>query len=91
LEALNDNATPLQKRRFAAALEDATESLKSSSESAKAMLADQLEKKGEETNKGQLDKQEARDAQRSPASDESPREQPDYTGTGGTGQSPPHR
>jgi hypothetical protein len=55
LEALSNNATPLQKRRFAAALEDASDSIKSSTESARAMLADQIEKKGEEKNKEKLD------------------------------------
>lgn len=60
LKLLNDNATPLQKRRFAAALEDASESLKSSTESARAMLNDQLEKKGDEKNKQKLDRQEAK-------------------------------
>ena len=50
-DALNDTATPLQKRRFSAALEDASDSLQSSTESAHAMLADQIEKKGEEKSK----------------------------------------
>jgi hypothetical protein len=60
LKALDEGATPLQKKRFAAALEDATESLRSSTESARAMLADQIEKKGEEKNKEKLDRQEAK-------------------------------
>jgi hypothetical protein len=62
LSALDANSTPLQKKRFAAALEDATDSLKSSSESARSMLADQIEKKGEEKDKGKLDRQEAQQA-----------------------------
>jgi predicted nucleic acid-binding Zn-ribbon protein len=60
LKTLSDNATPLQKRRIAAALEDASDSLHSSTESARAMLADQLEKKGEEKNKEKLDRDEAK-------------------------------
>jgi ABC-type transporter Mla subunit MlaD len=62
LKTLNDNATPLQRKRFAAALEDASDSIRSSTESARAMLADQLEKKGEEKNKEKLDRQDAKDA-----------------------------
>jgi hypothetical protein len=50
LKALDDSATPAQKRRFAAALADASDSLESSMESARAMLADQIAKKGEEKN-----------------------------------------
>jgi hypothetical protein len=58
LEALNESATPLQKRRLAAALEDALDSVKTSSESARAMLSDQLAKKGEDKEKP--DRHEAR-------------------------------
>jgi hypothetical protein len=60
LEALNERATPLQKRRLAAALEDALDSVKTSSESARAMLAGQIEKKGEEKDKEKPDRREAR-------------------------------
>jgi hypothetical protein len=80
LSALNDNATPLQRKRFAAALEDATESLQSSSESAKAMLADQLEKKGEE--------KETKGAGRTRTPNASQGESPDYNGMGSAGSSP---
>ena len=62
LEALSDNATSQQKRRLAAALADASDSVKSSSDGARAMLADQIAKKGEEKNKEKLDRQEARQA-----------------------------
>lgn len=62
LEALSDNATSLQKRRLAAALADASDAVKSSSEGARAMLAEQIAKKGEEKNKEKLDRQEARQA-----------------------------
>jgi hypothetical protein len=55
LAALNESATPMQKRHFSAALEDATESLKTSTESANAMLADQIAKKGEEKSKEKSD------------------------------------
>lgn len=61
LETLNASATPLQKRRLAAALEDALESVKSSSESAQAMLTDQVAKKGEEKDKGKPERREARE------------------------------
>jgi hypothetical protein len=91
LKTLNDNATPLQRKRFAAALEDATESLRSSTESARAMLADQLEKKGEEKNKGKLDRQDAKDPSRTHSPDAGIQEPPDYTGMGGVGRTPsPH-
>lgn len=59
LKALDEKATPLQKRQFAAALEDASESIKASTENARAMLADQLEKKGEEKDKAKLDRDDA--------------------------------
>lgn len=62
LQALSDNATPLQKRRFGAAVLDASESVKSSSEGARAMLTEQTAKRGEEKNKQKLDRQEARQA-----------------------------
>ena len=65
LQALDAGATPLQKREFSAALEDAQEAVKTSTESAKAMLADQLAKKGEEKDKDKLDKQEAKEKKRS--------------------------
>jgi hypothetical protein len=51
LKALSDAATPLQKRNFAGALADASDSLSSSAESARTMLADQLAKKGEDKSK----------------------------------------
>jgi hypothetical protein len=59
IDALNDAATPLQKRRFSAALEDASDSLRSSTETARAMLADQIEKKGEEKSKGKQAREDA--------------------------------
>jgi len=48
LKALNDNATSIQKQRFATALADASDSLNSSTESARAMLASQQQKKLEQ-------------------------------------------
>ncbi len=62
LKVLGDNASPLQKRRFAAALDDASDSLRTSTETARAMLADQIEKKGEEKNKEKLDRHDAKQA-----------------------------
>ncbi len=62
LDALGDNATSLQKRHFGVALADASESVKSSSEGAHAMLTEQIAKRGEEKgekNKQKLDHQEA--------------------------------
>jgi hypothetical protein len=84
LKVLNDNTTPLQKRRFAAALEDASESLKSSTESARTLLADQIEKKGEEKNKEKLDRQEAKQTPGTHASDTEHSEPPDDAGMGRT-------
>jgi len=85
LAALNETATPLQKRRIAAALEDATDSLTTSMESARAMLADQLQKKGEEKNSGKSEHQ-ARRGNGADGGDYQP--PPDYTGMGGTGRKP---
>ena len=87
LNALNDSATPLQKRRFGVALEDALDSLKSSTDSARAMLNDQLEKKGEEKNKEKLDRHEAQQTREI----QTPEAPPNYTGAGGMGPTPqPH-
>lgn len=85
LDALDQNATPLQQRRFAAALADAVDSLETSTESARAMLADQIAKKGEEKNKEKLDQQESKQQDRS----RDVTEPPDYTGTGGVGRTLP--
>lgn len=85
LNALNDTATPMQKRRFSAALEDASDSLQSSTESARTMLADQIEKKGEEKDKEKLDRKEAQQTRDTHA----PEVPPDYTGAGGMGRTPP--
>jgi len=60
LEALSEAATPLQKRRLAAALEDAADSVRNSSESARAMLDGQIAKKGEEKDKEKPSRREAR-------------------------------
>jgi hypothetical protein len=59
LRSLEDSATPPEKRRIAIALEDASDSLQSSMDSAKSMLAAQIEKRGEEKDKEKLDRQEA--------------------------------
>jgi hypothetical protein len=66
LKTLGDNATPPQKRRIAAALEDAFDSLQSSMEGANAMLASQIAKRGEEKNKEDLDRQEAQEGRPPP-------------------------
>ncbi len=63
LKSLESRASPEEKRRIAIALEDATDSLQGSIESAKAMLASQLEKRGEEKDKEKLDRQEAKQRQ----------------------------
>jgi hypothetical protein len=55
LAVLDQNATPLERRRFAAALEDASDSLKTSVEGARVMLADQIAKKGEDKGKEKSD------------------------------------
>jgi hypothetical protein len=85
LAALSESATPLRKRRIAAALEDATDSLTSSTESARAMLADQLQKKGEEKTKDKSEHQ-AKRGNGTEGGDYQP--PPDYTGMGGAGQKP---
>ena len=56
LKTLRESASPLQKRGFAAALDDASDALDGSAESARTMLADQLAKKGEEKDKEKHDK-----------------------------------
>jgi hypothetical protein len=88
ITSLNDSTTPLQKRRFAAALDDASDSLKSSEESARALLADQLAKKGEEKNKEKPDRQEAK---QTPSTHESEAEHHDPPDDAETGRTPaPH-
>lgn len=62
MRELDDHATPLQKRSFAAALADASDSLSTSTESARAMLADQLQKKGELKSKEKTDRAQAQPA-----------------------------
>ncbi len=84
LAELGESATPLQKRRFAAALEDASDSLKTSSESARAMLADQIQKKGEAKDKDKGDRDEAKAAH----SDKEQQQSADPTGMGGIGRTP---
>ena len=88
LAELNTQATPAQRRVFAASMEDAAESISSSTDSAKAMLADQIAKKGEEKDKEKLDKEEAKQAAHPPKEPSPP---PDYTGMGGIGQTPQER
>jgi len=66
LKPLENSASPEEKRRIAIALEDATDSLQSSMDSAKVMLASQLEKRGEEKDKEKLDRQEAKQRQGQP-------------------------
>jgi hypothetical protein len=63
LAALDQNATPVQKRRFAAALEDASDSLKTSLEGARVMLADQIAKKGVEKNSEKPDRHGSKPAE----------------------------
>jgi hypothetical protein len=84
LKALSDNATPLRKHRIAVALEDASDSLHDSTESARAMLADQLEKKGAEKNDEKVShRRHASDAEDPPPDDEA--------GMGGVRTSPSQR
>ena len=66
LKALEDHATPSEKRGMAAALEDASESLQDSMEGAKALLAGQIEKRGEEKDKKKLNRQEANEGREQP-------------------------
>ena len=54
----------VEKKRIAISLEDASDSLQSSIESAKSMLAGQIEKRGEEKDKEKLDRQEAKAKER---------------------------
>jgi hypothetical protein len=87
LAELGESATAQQKRIFSAALEDATDSIKTSSETARNMLADQIAKKGELKNKDK--------ASRSPSSSSahsgSGQQAPDATGMGGVGSRPPEQ
>jgi hypothetical protein len=82
LDELALQATPLQKREFGAALEDARESIRVSRESAQAMRNDQVAKKGEEKEKKK---------EKGAARDDGEHSKPDYTGMGGVGQQPPQR
>jgi hypothetical protein len=85
LAELGESATSQQKRLFSAALEDANDSIKTSSDSASTMLADQIAKKGEVKNKDK--------ASRNPSSPPSGNIQqaPDPTGMGGVGSRPPEQ
>lgn len=60
LKSLDDHASPPEKRRIESSLENASDSLQSSLDSAKSMLAAQIEKRGEEKDKEKLDRQEAK-------------------------------
>ena len=84
LAELGESATPMQKRRFAAALEDDSDSLKTSSESARAMLADQIQKKGEAKGKDKSDHDDAKAAR----SGKGQQQSADPTGMGGIGHTP---
>lgn len=84
LSELGESATPMQKRRFAAALEDASDSLKTSSESARAMLADQIQKKGEAKGKDKGDHDDAKASRSGKGQPQSA----DPTGMGGIGRTP---
>jgi hypothetical protein len=85
LAELGESATAQQKRLFAAALEDATDSIKTSSESTRAMLADQIAKKGEVKSKDKA----SRSPSSSPARPGNGQQAPDPTGMGGVGSRPP--
>ena len=87
IDALKDTATPLQKRHFSAALEDASDSLRSSTETSRAMLTDQIEKKGEEKSKGKPDRQDAEPMRVPPLREPTP--PPGDTGTGEAGHTAP--
>lgn len=84
LAELGESASPMQKRRFAAALEDASESIKTSSEIARAMLADQIQKKGEAKGKDKGDRDDAKAAR----SGKGQQQSADPTGMGGIGRTP---
>lgn len=80
LAELDESATSSQKRQFATALADASDSLKTSSDSARTMLADQINKKGEVKGK---------DSKQSADSNKGQMSAPDQTGMGGIGHKPP--
>lgn len=87
LAELGESATAQQKRFFSAALEDAADSIKTSSESARAMLTDQIAKKGEVKNKDKA----SRTPSSSPAHSGNGEQAPDPTGMGGVGSRPPEQ
>lgn len=86
LAELDESATSAQRRRFATALADASDSLKTSSDSARAMMADQINKKGE-----LKDKADRNDSNRSAHSGNNQTLSPDATGMGGIGHKPPEQ
>lgn len=91
LKTLGDTATPELKRSIDVALEDASDSLESSTESARAMLTDQLDKKGSdqlgkkgaEGTDGMLDRQPSQPKPMPDAGDQLPPGQPGMGGSRG--------
>lgn len=60
LQSLEAEGTSLERRRFATALADATESISASLEAARKMLADQVAKKGEDKRSPREEREERR-------------------------------
>ncbi len=77
LRAIKDTTPTEQKRMYSFAIDNATESVNSSADSARAMLDDQNAKKGKE----KIDKKEEENAKKVKPPKEK-KERPDYTGMG---------
>lgn len=90
LRTIKETSSPDQLRGYSFALESATESVNASADSSRAMLDDQLAKKGKEkeSKPEKEDKSANKSSTPKPDKDNSPKQRPDYTGMGGIGQTP---
>lgn len=77
LRAIKDTTAPEQRKMYSFAIDNATESVNSSADSARAMLDDENAKKGKE----KIDKKEEENAKKAKPPKER-KDRPDYTGVG---------
>lgn len=87
LRTIKETSSPEQLKLYGFALESATDSVNASADSARAMLDDQMAKKGKEKE----EKPEKAAKKGDKRDDDRPKDNtpPDYTGMGGVGRTPP--
>jgi hypothetical protein len=78
LRAIKDTSAPEQKKMFSFAIDNATESVNSSADSARAMLDDENAKKGKE----KIEKAEKDESAKKSKPPKEKKDRPDYTGMG---------